>query len=168
MSGHFIFMIIGDFLTIIMMGFYAGVGIWESGTPRHILGMLVPIMAVWLIAALIFKIYKDLPKSLGAAKFSELSKFTDELIEAQKPRQTLFVWLITAAFLTFWLRFYWTVIIRSQSYFYGFSIGSVIWFFGSYATFFLLWRCFWMILMVLLALARSYRWVRIVEWSYQP
>ena len=118
MNFHFVLMILGDFLVIMMMGFYAGVGIWESGTIGHILCMIVPSMVVWLIAALLFKLYAGLPKTIGAARVKELSPYVDVLIKAQKPWQVFFVWAVTCAFQTFWLTFYWRGVLHSTSYFY--------------------------------------------------
>ena len=167
MDIQFVFMILGDFIVIILMGFYAGVGIWESGTVRHIAGMLLPSMLVWLNAALIFKLYSGLPKSIGAAVFKNLSGFTDNLLKAQKPRQTFFVWAITCVFQTFWLTFYWRGILHSQSYFYRFSLGTAVWYVSSYALFFLFWRFVWTFLNVVIGLARSYRWIRIIGLGLQ-
>ncbi|MBQ6344228.1 MAG: hypothetical protein IJI41_13985, partial [Anaerolineaceae bacterium] len=155
-------MILGDFVVIILMGFYAGVGIWESGTVRHILGMIVPSLVVWGVSALLFKLYKDLPRSIGAVRWKELSPFVNNLIKFQKPRQVLFVWAITCVFQTFWISFYWRGIIYSQSYFYRFSLGTAVWYVTSYATFFLLWRGLWMVANIVIGLARSYRWVRAI------
>ncbi len=167
MNIQFVLMILGDFVVIILMGFYAGVGIWESGTIRHILGMIVPSLVVWGVSALLFKLYKDLPKSIGAVRWKELSPFVNNLIKFQKPRQVLFVWAITCVFQTFWISFYWRGIIHSQSYFYRFSLGTAVWYVTSYATFFLLWRGMWTAANVVIGLARSYRWIRIIGISLQ-
>ena len=161
MNMHFVFMILGDLLTIVMMGFYAGVGIWESGSIRHILGMIVPNMAVWLLAALIFRLYADLPAEIGAARWKQLAPYIDTLTKAQKFRKVFFVWLITALFQTFWISFYWRGIIHSQSYFYRFTLRTAFWYLSSYAVFFVLWRSVWTFFVVLIGLARSYRWIRI-------
>ncbi|MBQ6503632.1 MAG: YdcF family protein [Flexilinea sp.] len=160
MNFHFALMILGDFLVIVMMGFYAGVGIWESGTVGHVLGMLVPTMLVWLAASLIFKLYSGLPKTLGAVRFKALGPYVDMLIKAQKPGKTFFVWAITCAFQTFWLSFYWRGVIHSTSYFYRFSFGTLLWYVSSYAFFFLFWRILWTVFAVLIGLARSYTWLR--------
>lgn len=162
MNANFIFMILGDLLVIVMMGFYAGVGIWESGSVRHVVGMIAPVMAVWLISALMFKLYNDFPKKIGAACFGELSPFVDSLIKVQKPGKVFFVWLITCAFQAFWLSFYWRGILHSTSYFYRFSFGTLLWYFSSYGLFFILWRTFWTISVVFIALCRSYKSLRIV------
>lgn len=162
MNFHFVLMILGDFLVIMMMGFYAGVGIWESGTIGHILGMIVPSMIVWLIAALIFKLYAGLPKTIGAARFKELSPYLDVLIKAQKPWKVFFVWAVTCAFQTFWLTFYWRGVIHSTSYFYRFSFGTLLWYVSSYAFFFIFWRILWTFFVVLIGLAQSYKWVRVI------
>ena len=162
MNFHFVLMILGDFLVIMLMGFYAGVGIWESGTIGHVLGMIVPSMAVWLIAALIFKLYAGLPKTFGAAKLKELSPYVNLLIKAQKPWVVFFVWIITCVFQTFWLSFYWRGVIHSTSYFYRFSFGTLLWYVSSYAFFFVFWRVLWTTFAVLTGLARSYMWIRII------
>ncbi len=162
MSIHFIFMILGDFLVIVLTGFYAGVGIWESGTVQHILGMIVPSMAVWLIASLIFRLYSGLPKSIGAVHWKELTAFVDDMTKIQRPRQLFFVWMVTCVFQTFWISFYWRGILHSQSYFYRFSLGTAIWYFSSYAMFFLLWRILWTNFNILISLAHSYKWIRVI------
>ncbi len=161
MNFQFILMIIGDFLVIVMMGFYAGVGIWESGTVQHILGMIVPSLIVWGVMAVIFKIYAGLPESIGSVHWKELSPFIDKLIKLQKPGSTFFVWAVTCVFQTFWISFYWRGIIHSQSYFYRFSIGTAVWYVSSYAIFFIFWRALWTFFNILIALARSYKWLRI-------
>lgn len=167
MNFHFVLMILGDFLVIAMMGFYAGVGIWESGTVGHVLGMIVPTMLVWLIAALIFKLYKDLPKTLGPVRFKEMTPYVDVLTRAQKPLQVFCVWAITCAFQTFWLTFYWRGVIHSTSYFYRFSFGTLLWYVSSYAFFFIFWRALWTNFVVLIGLARSYKWIRIAGIALQ-
>ncbi|MBR6088445.1 MAG: YdcF family protein [Anaerolineaceae bacterium] len=161
MSIHFIFMILGDLLVIIMMGFYAGVGIWESGTIRHIFGMLFPSAAVWLAAALLFRLYADLPKQLGETTVKELPSFLDKLKKLQKPGTLFTVWLITCIFQTFWLSFYWRGILHSQSYFYRFSLGTALWYFSSYALFFVFWRFLWTNCAALISAARTTSWIRI-------
>ena len=155
-------MILGDFFVIVLMGFYAGVGIWESGTVQHILGMLLPSLVVWGVFAFLFKLYVGLPKSIGAARWKELGPFIDHLIKLQKPLRVFFVWAITCVFQTFWISYYWRGIIHSQSYFYRFSLGTAVWYVTSYATFFLLWRGLWMVANIVIGLARSYRWVRAI------
>ena len=157
MDFHFILMILGDFIVIIMMGFYAGVGIWESGTVQHILGMIVPSLVVWGISALLFKLYSGLPKAIGSTRWKELPAFIDNLVKLQKPLRVFCVWAITCVFQTFWISFYWRGVIHSQSYFYRFSIGTAIWYVTSYAIFFLLWRVIWTGFMTLIGLSRSYK-----------
>ena len=161
MNFQFILMIIGDFLVIVMMGFYAGVGIWESGTVQHILGMIVPSLIVWGVMAVIFKIYVGLPESIGSVHWKELSPFIDKLIKLQKPGSTFFVWAVTCVFQTLWISFYWRGILHSQSYFYRFSISTAVWYVSSYAIFFIFWRAIWTFFNILIALARSYKWLRI-------
>ena len=80
MNMQLFFMILGDFLLVIVMGFYAGVGIWESGTLRHITGMLVPAAAVWFIAALILRLYSTFPKEISPVRLKEFPKLIDRLI----------------------------------------------------------------------------------------
>ena len=162
MNAHFVLMLIGDLLVIVMMGFYAGVGIWESGSLLHVLGMIVPSMIVWITAALLIKLYAGLPGTIGAARFRDLSPFVDKLIRAQKPMQVFIVWAVTCAFQTFWLNFYWRGILHSASYFYRFSFATLLWYVSSYGVFFLLWRTFWTCSVVLFALARQYTSLRIV------
>ena len=161
MSIHFILMILGDFLVIVVTGFYMGVGIWESAAAQHILGMIVPTLVVWLAASLIFRLYADLPKSIRSVRWNELKAFVGDLIKIQKPRQLFFVWLITCIFQTLWISFYWRGIIHSQRYYYGFSLRTVTWYFSTYAIFFLFWRIMWTGFNTFIALARSYKWVRI-------
>ena len=81
MNMQLFFMIFGDFLLVIVMGFYAGVGIWESGTLRHITGMLAPAAAVWFLAALLLRLYSPFPKEIGPAKLRQFPKLIDRLIE---------------------------------------------------------------------------------------
>lgn len=155
-------MLLGDCLALVLMGFYAGVGIWESGTLRHILGMLLPSIAVWIICSLIFGLYKDLPKTFGAIHFKQTGSLIERLTAVQKPRKLIFVWAVTCLFQCFWQSWYWRGILHSQSYFYRFSIGTLLWYVTSYAVIFILWRCIWMFFIVLIALARSYKAIRIV------
>lgn len=167
MNIHFVLLFLGDLLIIILMGFYAGVGIWESGTVAHVIGMIAPSLIVWFISALIFKLYNDLPRSIGSEKFRQLSPFIDHLIKIQKPKTVLLVWAITAVFQTFWISFYWRGVIHSQSYFYRFTFRTFVWFVSSYAIFFVLWRGIWTFFMALIGLSRSYPWLRAVCISVQ-
>lgn len=167
MGFQFVLMIIGDLLVIVMMGFYAGVGIWESGTVTHVLGMLLPSMAVWLTAALIFGLYRDLPHEIEPVRFKYLSAFTNSLTKIQKPLQTFIVWAITCVFQTFWLSFYWRGILHSQSYFYRFSIQTAVWYVSSYGIFFLLWRFLWTNCNVVISLSRTYPWIRVLGYVLQ-
>ena len=158
MNVQFFFMIIGDFLMVIIMGFYAGVGIWESGTLRHILGMLLPAAAVWGIAAAVSGLYKTLPKSVPPVRaFRELPAFFDKLIAWQNPWKLLIVWGITCLFACFWQAYYWRHILRSQTYFYRFGIHTILWYVTSYGVFFVIWRAVWSNFTALSVLAKANR-----------
>ena len=162
MDIHLLFMLIGDILLVIIMGFYAGVGIWESGTVRHILGMLMPAVAVWLIAAAIFRLYNSFPQDLNGFRWKQAPQLADRLIAWQKPWKLLAVWAVTAIFACLWQAFYWRHILQSQTYFYRFGFHTLAWYLSSYAVFFVLWRFFWTNFTVLSVLAKEYKWIKIV------
>ena len=164
MTIQLVFMIFGDVLLVFLMGFYAGVGIWESGTLRHIAGMLLPAAAVWLITAAIFRLYADLhlPEPPVSSHLKQLSKLADELIAFQKQWKLLAVWTITALFACLWQAFYWRRILRSQNYFYRFGFHTLLWYLSSYAVFFVLWRFFWTNFTALSLLAKNNKALRIV------
>ena len=161
MNMQLFFMIFGDFLLVIVMGFYAGVGIWESGTLRHITGMLAPAAAVWFLAALLLRLYSPFPKEIGPAKLRQFPKLIDRLIAYQKPGKLLAVWAVTCLAACFWQAFYWRHILHSQSYFYRFGIGTLLWYVSSYGTFFLVWRGFWTLFTAISVCAREAKVLRI-------
>ena len=155
-------MILGDFLLVILMGFYAGVGIWESGSVRHILGMLLPAAAVWFLMASVLKLYSGFPREfVKAGRLRRLPKLWEQLLSAQKIRTLIVVWGVTCIAACFWQAFYWRHILRSQSYFYRFRLGTVIWYAGSYGSFFFLWRAFWTVFTSLLLTAAENKGLRI-------
>ncbi len=154
-------MIIGDLLLVLIMGFYAGVGIWESGTARHILGMILPAMAVWLLMAVLLKLYRGFPRSFVNTRVRQFPKLCGELITAQKVRSLIIVWGVTCLAACLWQAFYWRNILRSGSYFYRFGFGTILWYASSYGTFFFLWRAFWTVLSALIILTRENRPLRI-------
>ena len=162
MDLHLLFMFLGDILLVIVMGFYAGVGIWESGTLRHICGMLAPAAAVWILSSVLFKLYERFPKDIHGVQWKELPRLFDRLIAYQNPRKLLAVWAVTAVFACLWQAFYWRNILRSQSYFYRFGIQTLVWYVSSYAVFFVLWRFLWTNITALSELAREIRPLRIV------
>ena len=155
------FMIFGDFLLVIVMGFYAGVGIWESGSLRHILGMLAPAVAVWFLTAIILKLYSLFPKEIEPARLRQLPRLIDRLIAYQKPWKLMIVWAITCLFACLWQAYYWRHILQSQSYFYRFGIGTLIWYASSYGAFYFLWRGFWTLFAAVSVSARNARGLRI-------
>ncbi len=155
------FMIFGDFLLVIVMGFYAGVGIWESGSLRHILGMLAPAVAVWFLTAIILKLYSRFPKEIEPARLRQLPRLIDRLISYQKPWKLLIVWAITCLSACLWQAYYWRHILQSQSYFYRFGIGTLIWYASSYGAFYFLWRGFWTLFTAVSVGARNAKGLRI-------
>ncbi len=155
MTIQFIFMILGDFLLVISMGFYAGVGIWESGTLRHITGMLLPPLAVWRISAVIFKLYSDLPQKPEPVHWKQFPKLADQLIKFQKPWSLLAVWAVTCLFACLWQAFYWRNILHSASYKYPFGIQTLLWYASSYGVFLVLWRFFWTIFTAISLIAKE-------------
>ena len=157
-----LFMILGDILLVIVMGFYAGVGIWESGTLRHISGMLVPAVLVWVLSSVIFKLYSRFPKDIGEVRWKQLPQLFDRLIAYQNPWKLLAVWAVTALVACLWQAFYWRHIIHSQTYFYRFGIGTLVWYLSSYAVFFVLWRFFWTNIIALSELAKEVKTLRII------
>ena len=154
-------MILGDLILVFLMGFYAGVGIWESGSNRHILGMILPAAAVWFLMAILTNLYRGFPKSFTTAKIRQFPKLIGELITAQKVRSLIIVWAVTCLAACLWQAYYWRHILRSQTYFYRFGIGTILWYASSYATFFLLWRAFWTVLTALLLIAKQNTALRI-------
>ena len=155
-------MLIGDFLLVFVMGFYAGVGIWESGTVRHILCMILPAAVLWFILAAAFRLYSAFPKDIRPVPLKELPKLIDRLIAWQKPWKLLAVWGITAVFACLWQAFYWRHILHSQSYFYRFGLGTLIWYLTSYAVFFAVWRLIWTNLTALVYWTKEVKALRIL------
>ena len=143
MTVQFVFMILGDFFLVFLMGFYAGIGIWESGTPRHIAGMLLPAAAVWGISALIVRLYNRPVQIPEAVSLKQFPKLADQLIAYQKPWKLLAVWSVTCLSACLWQAFYWRYILKSQTYFYRFGIQTLLWYASSYGVFFVFWRFFW-------------------------
>lgn len=158
-------MIIGDVLLVFLMSFYAGIGIWESGSLRHILAMILPAVAVWFIAAQIFKLYSSFPKEIVPAPLKELPRLIDKLIAWQKPFKLLAVWVITGLTACLWQAFYWRHILKSPTYSYRFGIQTVIWYLTSYAVFFAVWRFVFTGLITLVYWTKEVRSIRIVMLS---
>ncbi len=161
MDIHLFFMLIGDLFLVIVMGFYAGVGIWESGTLRHITWMLLPAVLVWFISAVLFRLYSRFPDDFGTAGWKQMTQICDHLIAWQKPWKLLAVWAVTAVFACLWQAFYWRHIIRSETYFYRFGLRTLVWYLSSYAVFFALWRFFWTNFTAVSILSREIKAVRI-------
>ena len=154
-------MIVGDFLLVIVMGFYAGVGIWESGTFRHIIGMLGPAVVVWFLMAIILRLYSPFPKDFGTMRLRQLPKLIDKLIIYQKPWKLIIVWAVTCLFACLWQAYYWRHILHSQTYSYRFGLGTLLWYTTSYGAFFFLWRGFWTVFTAISVCARDVKGLRI-------
>lgn len=161
MNAQFIFMILGDFLLVIVMGFYAGVGIWESGSLRHITAMIAPAAAAWFLTALLLRLYSPFPKDFGSTRLRQLPRLIDKLIAYQNPWKLLIVWTVTCLSACLWQAYYWRHILRSQTYFYRFGIGTLLWYASSYGVFYLLWRGFWTVFTAVSVCARDAKGLRI-------
>ena len=162
MSFHLLFVILGDCILLTLMDFYAGVGIWESGSIRHILGMTLPSVVVWLAAAVIFRLYQmkfpAFPERVG---FRQIPEVLRRLIDCQNPKRFAIVWLIGTVFSILWQRFYWSVILHS-THAWGLHIGIFLWYMPSCATFFIVWRGILTCLMMLSVYVKRVRWLRIL------
>lgn len=166
MRFYTILLIIGDFLLVTLMGFYAGVGIRESGTLLHILGMTVPSLLVWLLLAYLLKIYCfNLQNSLPSFPketvwFKRLPKILTSLFNYQQPVKLLLAWLAVSLFAALWQSFYWRVILHA-SQIWGF-VGFVTWYCPCSMLFIVVFRVAWTFFMTWIILAKNSQGLRVL------
>ncbi len=171
MRFYTVLLIIGDCLLVTLMGFYAGVGIWESGTLVHILGMTVPSVILWLLSAYLFKLYRfNLQDSLpsfpeGTVWFKRLPKILGALNDYQQPVKLLLVWLAGSVFAVLWQSFYWRFILHTARA-WG-VVGFVTWYCPCSLLFFVTWRVGWTFLMTWIILAKNSQGLRILGILFQ-
>lgn len=135
---HLIFLIFGDIVTLILVAFFSGVGILQSAGILNISRMILPCIALWLLLACLFGIYRPLEAFRAISKELTLNS----LIQIQKPFRLFFVFILSMIGTVVWISCYWRYILNVENYF-RLSPGLFLWFFPASATFFLFWRCLW-------------------------
>ncbi len=171
MRFYTVLLIIGDCLLVTLMGFYAGVGIWESGSLLHILGMTVPSVIVWLLLAYLLKVYRfNLAQSLpefpeGTAWYKRLPKILEGLNNYQQPVKLLLVWLAGSLFAVLWQSVYWRVVLHSARA-WGIR-GFITWYCPCSMIFFVTWRLLWTLMMTWIILAKHHQGFRVAGIAIQ-
>ncbi len=154
---HLIFLIFGDIVTLILVAFYSGVGILQSAGIVNISRMILPCIALWILLACFFGIYRPLES------FRELSKnlSLSSLIQIQKPFPFFFACFLSMLGTVVWISCYWRYVLNVENYF-RLSPGLLVWFFSASAAFFLFWRCLWCVLVWFAASASRRRIILIL------
>lgn len=158
---NLILLILGDLVVIVLQGFYMGVGIRQSSPLTHILGLTLPTLMVWGIAAAALGIYRLLHRSIAMAE-SQPAENSErgsvgwllwDKIEKQRVFRLGAVWLIVSLFAVFWQTWYWNRILQQNR---GISVRFTL-FFCLFGIFLLaLWRFVWTVFVIVRVLVKKY------------
>ena len=163
-----VIMIFGDFLTVMLVCFYGGVGILDSGTASHMLKMILPCMAFWAIFSPLFRVYAPVSEIVRAVEcptegnvWNHFVQRAEVLQRAERTIPLAFAWGITAVLSAFWQSFYWQRILKSDWY-YRVSPGLLLWYCSASFMFLLAWRGLWSLMVLGIRACKTHPHFRIL------